>query len=162
MRVSAKLRSAQLILGITSTFLFVCPLMGQNSDKDNQYKDHSTFLPDISYSPETRLELGGVLLYQFKLPHSGEETRSSNLYLAATYTINRQLMLEAKPHVLLPGENWILNGSYSYRYYPQTFWGIGSDTGTEDKWSIEYKQWWFGQAVLKKWSRTYSSAHKCG
>ncbi len=59
-------------------------------------------------------------------------------------------MLEVKPHMLLPGENWILNGSYSYRYYPQTFWGIGSDTGTEDKWSIEYKQWWFSQAVLKK------------
>jgi hypothetical protein len=127
------------------------PLFGQNfKPAENFYKAHVTILPNVSYSPETRLVLGGVLMYQFKPSHSSGNTRSSNLILNATYTLNRQLMIEAYPFVFLPGEKWILSGSYYYHFYPQNYWGIGSDTRPDDKWNIEYKQWWFRQAILKQ------------
>ncbi|HKI47078.1 MAG TPA: hypothetical protein VKA08_17240, partial [Balneolales bacterium] len=158
-------------LCVISVFMMCSPLNaqehGSRNTGDDGYRAHITILPDVSYSPETRLVLGGVLVYQFKPAHSGDNTRSSNLILNTAYTLNRQLIVEAFPHVLLPGEKWILDGSYYYHFYPQNYWGIGSDTRTEDKWDIEYKQWWFRQTVLKKvgdhlfagpqirWSRTY-------
>ena len=132
------------------------PITGHGQNKEsgesgrNDYQPHVTILPNVSYSPETRLVLGGALMYQFKTVQSGVATRSSNFVFNTVYTLNHQLMIEVFPRVLLPEEKWILDGSYYYHFYPQNYWGIGSETRPQNEWDIEYKQWWFRQAILKK------------
>ena len=117
---------------------------------DTVYQSSYSVLPFVSYSPETSMMFGGMALHQFKPGGAGPETRSSSFIFSAMYTLNRQLMIEFTPNVILPQERWILDGRYEFSIFPESYWGVGSETEDHDELEIEYSSFDFRQSVLRK------------
>lgn len=113
--------------------------------------DGKTFaLPFASYTPETRLMFGGLLVRQFKPRGAGPDTRASQSLFSGMYTLNRQLIIEFIPNVIFPQERWILDGAYQYSFFPDNYWGVGPYTTSEDEMNVEYRRFNFQQSVLRK------------
>ena len=136
-----------LILSIG--YLFSFPLHAQKNI-DSAYVNKFIPLPFASYSPETRLMFGGLLIYQFKPYGAGHETRASQILTSAIYTLNKQIMFEVIPIVILRNENWLLEGALQYQYFPNNYWGIGPETKKEDVLNVHYRQFNVRQGAFKK------------
>lgn len=139
-------------------FLLI-PVLGQGQDTTRvtapsdpiaDYSTKYTFLPFVAYSPDTRLMFGGLALGQFKTRNAGIDTRSSNIQLSATYTLNQQLSLQLRHYIFYPGEHWIWNGETIYSKFPRNYWGIGPHTTEEDKMKISYRKVELRQEGLRK------------
>lgn len=151
--------------------LLAAPIRAQDtvtaSPADTSYQNNTIFLPAISSSPETSLLFGGVIIMQFKPKSAGADTRASSLLVSALYTLNQQILLSANPYLVTPGEEWILEGSYGFNYFPESFWGIGPDSRDSDEIRMEYREIFFRQSAIKKirpglflgpqlrWTKTY-------
>ncbi len=125
----------------------------QFKEQDSTYKNKYLILPAISVSPETSLMLGGVLIWQFKPQKAGWDTRSSNLLISAIYTLKNQILCSFVPEVILPEERWIFTGNHFLVYFPEKFWGVGSNTQNSDELSVLYTQLNIEQSFLKKIKR---------
>lgn len=112
------------------------------------FKTTYTPLPNISYSPDTRLVLGGLVLAQFKPAGAGLETRASNALVSAAFSFNKQSSLETDYTLIFPQEKWFWKGYVSYQKWPESFWGIGAEALEEDEMSVEYKRVTARQQVL--------------
>lgn len=134
-----------ILIGI----LFHFPLKAQD-ETDSVYKNQFIPLPFASYSPETRLMFGGLLVYQFKPKNAHHETRASQILTSAIYTLNQQIIFEVIPIIILKDENWLLEGILQYQYFPNNYWGIGPNAQDEDLVNIQYRQFNFRQGAFKK------------
>lgn len=114
------------------------------------FKSSNIVLPAISSSPETSLLMGGVLIRQFKLGTSYENTRTSTALVSAIYTLNNQMSVGVFPALFLPGESWVLEGGYAFNYFPESFWGIGRQAQDEDEVTVNSRQIFLQQSALKK------------
>ena len=123
---------------------------GTESGGNSTYQTNVTLLPLVSYTPETSLMFGGLAMVQFKPPGSGIDTRSSRALLSGVYTLNRQVMFELTPSVILAEERWIFEGRYEYSFFPESYWGAGPETRSRDEWDIEYRKFAFEQIALRK------------
>ena len=88
-------------------------------------------LPIIFYTPETELGFGGggqLFLLGEKAQFGN---RTSNVFLTAIYTSNKQLIIEVLPEMYLGSGNYSIDASYRFEIYPNSFWGIGPDTEEE-------------------------------
>ncbi|MCO4822541.1 MAG: BamA/TamA family outer membrane protein [Flavobacteriaceae bacterium] len=90
-------------------------------------KKDSFFLiiPVIGSSPATGFLYGAVTQYTFK----GElaEDKYSSVNLGATYTTNKQLLINAKNNLLLNDNKIYLSGDWRYYIFSQSNYGLGSD-----------------------------------
>lgn len=118
-----------------------------NSDS---YKNNNTILPALGATPETGALFGGVIMRQFKPGKAKADTRSSVILASAVYTTKKQLMIGLVPYIILPEELWIMEGSYQYQRYPDSFWGIGRNSRSSDELIYEYKQWEVVQSVQRR------------
>lgn len=139
---SGKLLLILILFGIT-------PLHAQETENES-YRGRTVALPFLSYTPETRLMFGGLLAYQFKPHGAGPETRASQILTSGMYTLNRQLIIEFIPSVILPDERWFLDGVYQYAYFPDNYWGVGSFSRREAELGVEYRRLNFQQTVLRQ------------
>lgn len=114
------------------------------------YNNSNTILPAIGATPETGMLFGGVIMRQFKPGGAGAETRSSFLLFSAIYTAKKQLMLAFTPVFILKEEQWIMEGSYQFQFFPDSYWGIGRDTRESDELIYQYRQWDVIQSVQKR------------
>ncbi len=117
------------------------------------YKSNKFILPFVSYTPETSLMAGGVVVYQFKPGRAARadiETRSSQIITSAIYTLNRQFLVEFHPNILTQNERWILDGSHYYAFFPDRYWGVGPYSRSADEMDVEYRLLQFEQAFLRK------------
>jgi hypothetical protein len=114
------------------------------------YKNHNTILPAIGATPETGMLFGGVIMRQFKPGGAGEETRSSFLLASAIYTAKNQLMLAFAPVLILKDEQWIMEGSYQFQFFPDSYWGIGRNSRESNEVIYQYRQWEVIQSVQKR------------
>ncbi|MFN2372837.1 MAG: BamA/TamA family outer membrane protein [Cyclonatronaceae bacterium] len=87
---------------------------------------------------------------QFKPDGAGEETRSSFLLASAIYTTKKQLMLAFAPVLIMKEEQWIMEGSYQFQLFPDSYWGIGRDSRESDEVIYQYRQWEVIQSVQKR------------
>lgn len=132
-------------------FLFPFSIRAQSSRGDSTvYKSSNIVLPAISSSPETSLLFGGVGIRQFKPGNSNEDTRFSTVLLSAIYTLNNQVSVGLQPSIFLAHEDWILEGIYSYNYFPESFWGIGRNTRDEGEMKVISSQVFLQQSILRK------------
>lgn len=138
-----------LLLILFTGFLFRSSLHAQDNP-DSTYVNKFVPLPFASYSPETRLMFGGLLIYQFKPTGAGRETRSSQILSSVIYSINRQIMIEVIPIIILRNENWLLEGVLQYQYFPNNYWGIGPESQEEDVLNVQYRQFNVKQGAFKK------------
>lgn len=107
-------------------------------------------LPAISSSPETSLLFGGLGIYQFQLGDPALKTRPSSILVSGIYTLKNQVSLGIVPSLFLKKESWILEGNYSYNFFPETFWGIGSNTRKQDEMQLISRQLYLEQSSLKQ------------
>lgn len=114
------------------------------------YRNHNTILPAIGATPETGMLFGGVIIRQFKPGGAGEETRSSFLLASAIYTAKNQLMLAFAPVLILKDEQWIMEGSYQFQFFPDSYWGVGRDSRESDEVIFQYRQWEVIQSFQKR------------
>lgn len=85
-------------------------------------------VPFIFYTPETRLGIGAgaqiFLLNQSNLYNS----RLSNIFVSAVYTLNKQLLIDIKPQIYFGDGDYFLDVAFKYKVFPNNFWGIGNFT----------------------------------
>lgn len=126
----------------------------QNPDSstvaDTSYKNKVLLLPAIGSSPETGFMFGGIVVPQFKPGSSGPETRSSSILISAIYTTKNQILTSILPDIVLPKEEWLLNGNYFVNYFPKDFWGVGPFTEKDDEITVLYTQVNLEQKGLRK------------
>ncbi len=159
----------QLFIWAAAVILIANPAVAQDSTLvvESGYQNKILFLPALGSTPETGFMFGAVVVPQFKLSGAGEETRSSSLLFSGIYTTKNQILLGLYSDIIFPDERWILNGNYFANYFPNSYWGIGPNTGNSDERSVLFTQINFEQTVLKKigrglftgpyirWSRVY-------
>lgn len=159
----------ELFILSAAVFLLANPAVAQDSTlaDESEYQNKILFLPALGSTPETGFMFGAVVVPQFKLAGAGEETRSSSLLFSGIYTTKNQILLGLLSDVIFPDERWILNGNYFANYFPDSYWGIGPNTGNSDEHTVLFTQINFEQTVLKKigrglftgpyarWSRVY-------
>ncbi len=85
--------------------------------------------PLVFYSDETRFGIGGGA----QVMMDGDSERfSSSLGLMAFVTQNKQYTYILAPELYLDNDNYKLTGNFGYVYFPDSFYGIGKDSGKEN------------------------------
>ncbi len=90
-------------------------------------------LPAISYSPETKLTLGGIGYYYPDFSKGDSTTRQSNINILAVYTTAKQIVLEGTWDLFSAGNKYRYRGLAWYNKYPDRLYGLGN----EASWRIE-------------------------
>ncbi|MEM9856010.1 MAG: BamA/TamA family outer membrane protein [Bacteroidota bacterium] len=114
------------------------------------YPSKIIIAPIISYSPETNLAFGAGAKHLFKLPGSGDETRTSNMPLSAQYTLENQFILFSGFEIFSPGEKWMLEGNLRFQKFPRFYYGIGNSTSSSNKERFDYSQILIEPILLKR------------
>ena len=82
-------------------------------------------IPVIGSSPATGFLYGAVTQYTFK--GKDVDDRYSSFNIGATYTTNKQLLVNVKNTLLLNNNKIYLNGDWRYYIFSQDNFGLGSD-----------------------------------
>lgn len=93
----------------------------------SQLNKDSFFLviPLIGSSPATGFLYGGVAQYTFK--GKGTNDKYSSFNIGATYTTNKQLLINVKNTLLLNHNKIYLSGDWRYYVFSQDNFGLGTD-----------------------------------
>ncbi len=99
-------------------------------DPERYYPSKIVFAPYVLYSPETNFGFGVGGSYLFKMPGSGDEsrTRTSSIPIAITYTLENQIFFYSGFEVFTPDEEYVISGNARAQVFPRLFFGIGDDT----------------------------------
>ncbi len=91
-------------------------------------------LPSISYEPQTRLAayLGGKIAFRT----AGANV--SSVYPTMAYTQNKQLIFHTAANVWFPRNRFNLTTDWRAMHYPQSTYGLGSSTETQNVVLISY------------------------
>src|SRR5690606_3152218 len=87
--------------------------------------DRWTFIPAVTYSPETRLGLGVRAIRIFR-PAEGSINRPSTLPVTFLYTLNKQVMLSAAVDLWQKENKNHLSARVEFSDYPFKFYGMGN------------------------------------
>lgn len=85
-------------------------------------------LPLVSYTPETELGLGEFVVHFFRLGDAPASSRTSSIAVLALYTTRDQIIVESRPEFYWDSEQWHIWSKIDYRFFPNDFWGVGSNT----------------------------------
>ncbi|NHE57067.1 BamA/TamA family outer membrane protein [Cyclobacterium plantarum] len=101
--------------------------------------DTWTFIPALTYSPETSLGLGGRALKIFRTSR-GEltDTRPSSLPLTLLYTLNHQLIITGELELWMNENKSFLNSRIAFSDYPFQFSGIGNEITSAEYYATRY------------------------
>jgi outer membrane protein assembly factor BamA len=91
----------------------------------------SIFIPVVFFSPETELAFGAGGQLFFRTKGSRIDTRLSNIFVSAVYTLRKQLFIDLKPQIYFQNESYFLDAAIKYKDNSYRFWGIGNDTPDE-------------------------------
>ena len=133
-------------------FILVIPVSGQDSTRTK--KVSILPLPVLFYTPETRLGFGALTSGVFNLG-TPENTRSSNVQVLGAYTINNQIIAQIKNNIFTQNERFNIFGEISYFDFPIFYYGIGSDTDSDNEEDLDYEVLAFQQRVLKQVSKSH-------
>lgn len=81
--------------------------------------------PLAYYTPETRIAFELFSIYSFKFKNA---QRTSNIRFFATYSLNKQYLFILPWQLSTSGAKYLFDGRLDYRFFPDYFYGIGSDT----------------------------------
>ena len=115
--------SALLVILLSSSY----SIAAGTRQKTGRNLDFS-FLPYVSYTPETKFAGGVGGIYTFRFPGSEPESRPSSITLATKYTQEKQYELRLVPDILLRDGKYQLRVDFLYRKFPRKFYGVGNDT----------------------------------
>ncbi|MGB5430662.1 BamA/TamA family outer membrane protein [Eudoraea sp.] len=107
-------------------------------------------LPIAFYTPETEFGFGGGAQLFFLNKRDEYNNRLSNIFLSAIYTSQRQFILAITPQIYLGKGDYFIDMFYTYRVYPNFFWGIGPTTPESNKESYNETTNKFDIKLLKR------------
>jgi Omp85 superfamily domain len=98
------------------------------------YRGRLLVLPYVTYSPQTRLQVGVGGGYQFKWPGARSDTATRGSYLAGNlaYTTKGQWLTSAAASLYLPRNRWWISGGAAAGFFPAFYYGIGPRTTAAD------------------------------
>ncbi len=106
--------------------------------------------PMIFYTPETKFGFGGgvqmFLLNQTNIYNA----RLSNILISAIFTSEKQMIFDARPQVYFNAGDLFLDGLLIFRKYPNSFWGIGSNTPESNLERYNMETFQLTAAILKR------------
>ena len=120
------------------------------------------FFPAISYSPETKLTLGGIGIKYFDFRKNDMETPLSQLEFLAVYTTAKQVLVEGRWEFFFHQSKWRTRGEAIFNHYTDRDYGIGNDAGmriaqltannpdTLNYLLFKANRWKFSPVVLRK------------
>jgi len=113
--------------GLTVLVLLITCLSGWCGHNDSFSKASGFVVPIAYYTTETSLALGlgGIAYYNFG--DNRTETRPSSAYFFATYTLNRQWIIDLPYHIFSNREEWYITGEFAKYDFPFKFYGVGCE-----------------------------------
>ncbi len=117
------------VAGIVYTLVSMLSLGFSQTDSTRQDFKRLDIFPAISYSPETKLTLGAIGILYFNLGKGDEMTNLSNLEFVGVYTLNRQIITEARGEIFSNQNRWRIRGEAFFNRYPDRNYGIGNHAG---------------------------------
>ncbi|MCW3118439.1 MAG: hypothetical protein JWM28_2521 [Chitinophagaceae bacterium] len=115
-----------------------------------------SYLPAAGYTLQTRLAAiltGNVAFFTSNKPGSKLSVVNANV----NYTQNRQFTIPIQMNVWLHGDAWNLLGDWRFMKYPQSTFGLGSNTGTEKEDPMDYYYVRVYQYFLKRITSKFSA-----
>lgn len=110
------------------------PLNEQKIKSDpNRYPAKIVLAPIIAFEPAINWGIGVGSKILFKFKNSGTDTRTSNMPIAALYTLNNQIILSSGYTIFFNHENWYLEGKLRFSKFPQSYYGVGNSTQESDE-----------------------------
>lgn len=131
-----------ICLVISAIILFACkpaygqiPILKGDSLKADESHKEGRFFPSplLGYTPETRLYFGAGLVWYLPPSKKYPGTNPSVLKAVGVYTLNKQIESN------ITGESWLRNNKYklnystSYYKFPDSFFGVGNNTQTNER-----------------------------
>ncbi|HSI77858.1 MAG TPA: BamA/TamA family outer membrane protein [Lunatimonas sp.] len=102
-------------------------------------RDSWTFIPAVTYSPETSLGLGIRALKLFRPANSQDSiTRPSSLPITFLYTLNKQAFVTTELNLWMRDNSAYLNTRFELSDYPFRFYGIGNNPQTDEVYATRY------------------------
>jgi outer membrane protein assembly factor BamA len=102
--------------------------------------DRWTFIPALTYSPETRLGIGAraVKIFQTGTDSSFLANRPSSLPLTFLYTLNHQMIVTGELELWMDQNTSFLNARIEFSDYPFQFSGIGNAVFDAEPYASRY------------------------
>ncbi|HVW97709.1 MAG TPA: hypothetical protein VHA56_17170 [Mucilaginibacter sp.] len=114
--------------------------------------DSITSKPEISIAPA----IGYTLLSRFALVLSGNaifktgpQSRISTVIASASYTQNKQFILPVQTSIWSKDNTYSFIGEYQYYKYPQSSYGLGSNSDIRNEDPMDYSYFKFYQTALR-------------
>jgi hypothetical protein len=117
-----------MIVVLQMCFLFIIGQTTQNPQATTKKEfRHLDVFPAISYSPETKLTLGAIGIKYFDFDKDHFSTPISNLEFIGVYTLNKQIIAEAKWEFFFGQNLWRSRGEAFFNRYPDRNYGLGNN-----------------------------------
>lgn len=107
-------------------------------------------LPIVFYTPETKFGFGGGGQLFFLKQTNQYNQRLSNIFFSVIYTSQGQFIFETTPQIYLGRGNYFIDMFYTFRIFPNSFWGIGATTPESNKESYNQTTNKFDISLLKR------------
>ncbi|MFA0963340.1 BamA/TamA family outer membrane protein [Roseivirga sp. BDSF3-8] len=134
----------------TIEFFTIHPNKKKAAQDSTLYPSKIVLAPVVIYSPETSVGLGVGAKYLFKMPGSGDETRTSNMPVSLIYTLENQIVLYSGFEIFSPQEQWMLTGNLQFQIFPRFYYGIGRNTPESNEEKYNYTQILVEPILLKR------------
>ncbi|NJC25684.1 BamA/TamA family outer membrane protein [Neolewinella antarctica] len=124
--------------------------LGRPPVDTNAFRAKVVLAPIVFYDPNTSVGFGFGASLLFKPKGAGPETRTSNVPLGASYTLNNQIFATSSFTVFFPEEKWLLRGNLGYIDFPHSYYGVGNGSDEEDRSEITYQQFLVEPVLLRQ------------
>ena len=118
----------------------------QKQDQVPENKLIVSVLPAPSYTIQTRLQFSVVSSLIYRRPKANVSSFISNL----TYTQNNQMIFDIRSNYWTKNNSLNLVGDWRIMHYPQSTYGLGIHTSTDQVIAMDYDYLRIHQTVLKK------------
>lgn len=104
-------------------------------------KDNYVIAPIVSYLPETSWKFGLGVKYLFRPKnYDSVNTRKSFVAAAVEYSLKNQFLVSPYFTIFFNREQFILDGNYNFKKFPQNYYGLGNQSLESNKELVGLKQ----------------------
>ncbi|MFA6260443.1 MAG: BamA/TamA family outer membrane protein [Bacteroidia bacterium] len=108
-------------------------------DSAKPYKKYIFAVPIIAYKPETKWILGVSIAHIFRTHYNNAGTRPSTLRLNISYSQMKQFAIRPTIEYFSSDNALNIRAQYQYTDFAEYYWGIGPNTGAEQKELYHFK-----------------------
>ena len=137
------------------TLLSVIPSAAQTDSLKPASVNRLLMFPVIARSVETNWIFGGIACGTFRINHRDSLSRTSNIQALVLYSMKKQFVAAINGTIYFPHENYILNHRFSYSYFPDKYWGVGSRSKESAAESYKFRQYYIYLHLMKKISKDF-------